>query len=654
MDRSFKIVELLLNSRDYITVKDLASYLNVSNKTIRNELIKVEECLKVDGLSLCKKTGVGIKIEGSETKKLYVLQSIKTKAKNIEPYSPEARKNYILKRLFISQGNVTIRELADELYVSRVTIHKDLKYVEKWLERFNLKLRKKTNYGMEIIGDEENWRNAVASLIVSEKDNDELKEILYKDYNGRIDYKTITKLKELINLDYRLLEKIVSKAEESLEFRFSDEAFISLVIHIAISMKRLKDGKDIQLSEDVLTNLRNKAEYHVSSKIASELEKAFNVKLPESEIGYILLHILGAKMQQNHFNNAILVLEDEGDDLAIHMSKEIIGIAERALSIKLSEDRQLLNGLILHLRPTINRLKYGLTLRNPVLQEIKDNYSEIYGVAWMTSVVFERYLGVKIQDEEIGYIALHLGAAVERNKNPLKALVVCASGIGTSQLIAARIEKSFRQIEIREIISAMMIKERCLDDVDIIISTIPIEVSKPVLYISPLLTQNDIKRIESYIETLNSKNRSGYNINSLFDPDLILLGKKYITKENLIYDICQNLLKKGYINADYHEDVLKREFLSSTSVGNGIAIPHGSPDYVYESKIAIVTLDKPIKWDNDEVDVVFMICISNRDTQRAKYIFKNLYKRIDSQDFINALRNIKNPQKVLKFIEERF
>lgn len=263
--------------------------------------------------------------------------------------------------------------------------------------------------------------------------------------------------------------------------------------------------------------------------MAKEIEEKFNVVLSESEIGYIVLHIIGTKMQQNKIEDVNLELEDEESiELAVIMSKEIINIAERALSLDLSNDKQLLNGLILHLRPTINRLKYGLTLRNPLLNDIKENYPEIYGVAWMTSVVFEKYLGKKVAEEEIGYIALHLGAAVERAKKPLKALVVCTTGIGTAQLLAARLEKSFKQIEIKDIVSSVSLHESILNDIDIVISTVPIEINKPFINISPLLTQNDIKRLDEFIQALNK--RSNLIDTQLLDVDGIYLKKRRFIK----------------------------------------------------------------------------------------------------------------------------
>src|SRR3970282_2647940 len=106
-----------------------------------------------------------------------------------------------------------------------------------------------------------------------------MKELLYEDYTSRIDYKTLIRLKELIDIDYRKLEKIVSNMESKLEFRLSDEAFISLIIHIAISMERLIRNKDIRLSNDVLKTLKQEEEYLVAKQERKEIKENFRVTL---------------------------------------------------------------------------------------------------------------------------------------------------------------------------------------------------------------------------------------------------------------------------------------------------------------------------------------------------------------------------------------
>lgn len=653
MNRIFNIIELLINNKDGMTINDIAKKLNVSNKTIRNDLAEVNKFIKQADLVMIKKPGVGIKIEGTEERKLNILNDTKNKVNVIEAFSPEARKNYILKRLFMSHTNLTMQELGDELYVSRVTIYKDLNAVEDWLLNYNLTLYKKPNHGIRIVGDEENWRNAISCLIALNKEEDELKELLDIEYTGKIDYKTIRKLKELIDLDYKQIEKIVLEAEKELGIKFSDEAYVSLVMHIAISVKRLKDGNDIHLSQDILYNLQSKNEYPIAKKIAFEIGKAFEVELPETEIGYILLHILGTKMQEKTPNEMNFNLEfDDENKLAVIMSRAIITIAERALSINLSKDIQLLNGLILHLRPTINRLKYGLTLRNPIINEIKEGYPEIFGAAWMTSVVFEKYLGVKIQEEEIGYIALHIGAAVERNKTLIRVLVVCTSGIGTSQLLAARLKKSFRQLEIIDIIPSMALEEKSLKDIDMIISTVPIRSSKPVLNISAILTQNDINRLENFIENLGKKDKDKDYFDEIFDESLVYLKRNFSNKTEVIEFICKELIEKNIVEKGYLQSVLNREKITSTEVGSDVSIPHGEPSLVRSTRFALVTLKEPITWGEAKVDIIFLICISTKDLAKARSIFKHFNELLESNKLLERIRGSKNNSEVKEILGE--
>lgn len=656
MDRVYKIVNLLLNSNAPVTIDAIADRLNVSSRTIRKDINAVQRYVEHKGLNLNRKPGVGIEISGPQNKRLELINDMEIDIGSIEPYSPLNRKNYILKRLFTAEETITIKDLAKELFMSEATIRKDLDDVEDWLKDYNLKLIRKKNFGIEISGEEEDWRNAAASCITIDGEKDELTDLISQDYTGKLDFKTTLKLKELIDIDYAKLEEIVMNAERRMKFSFSDEAFTSLIIHIAISIRRLEDGKDICLSESILKELKSKDEYVIAEQIAGDVEKAYNIKLPEQEVGYILLHILGAKMQHGSIENLNLDLEDgEDDDLAVIMAKDIISIAGKALSMDLSNDKQLLNGLILHLRPTINRLEYGLNLTNPIIDEIKQNYPEIYGVAWLTNIVFERYLNKPITEAEIGYIVLHLCAAVERQKKPLRAILVCTSGIGTSQLLAVRIERLFRQIEIKEITSIMSLNEKKLKDIDVIISTVQFMTDKPLLIISPLLTQKDIKMLEDFISKIEEQ-KFGQEEEGLICNDFIQLDAAYKDKNDLLKAIGTNLFCKGYVKEEYISDLMRREKSASTYAGNRVAIPHGLPKYVYKSVIAVTVLEKPMQWGAGglDVDIVFTLCISESEINKYLGLIKKLYKKIDNPEFLDAIKNCKSKNEIKQVMDGVF
>ena len=97
--RILEIIRILLQQQGYITIREIAALLNVSNKTIRNDLALTEGYLDEYHLSLHKKTGTGIRIEGKESRKLSLLESVSQKIQLPGGYSPSARKIYIGLRL---------------------------------------------------------------------------------------------------------------------------------------------------------------------------------------------------------------------------------------------------------------------------------------------------------------------------------------------------------------------------------------------------------------------------------------------------------------------------------------------------------------------------------------------------------------------------
>lgn len=639
MERAMEIIKILLNSTESITIDKIAEKINVSNKTIRNDLRKVQEIIEENGLTLLKKTGVGISINGPEENKINLLHTIKNRNNYVEPYSLEERKLTILRKLFMSKKKIVVNEIAEELYVSNTTIHKDLEEVQKWLKNFNLTLIKKRNHGIEIEGEENDYRRAISELVSLANNMEKLQKSLYMGCEGRLDYKTTEQLKSIINIDYKKLEELIAKVEISMDFSFSQEAYISLLMHIAICIKRIKEGNDINLSQKVFDNIYTTKAFDCAKELSKELESHFGIKIPESETGYITLHILGSKMQEKDLAYFPLNKVDELK-LEEQIARNIIDLAGNSLNIDFKEDKAFLNGLILHLRPTINRLKYGLNLKNPMLEEIKANYPEVFGVAWMCSTIFEKYLDLKIPESEIGYIAIHIGAAAERNKRTIKTLVVCHSGIGTSQLVSARLERSFKEIETIGIVSYVDIEKDMLDKAEMIISTVPIDINKPVLVISPLMTKEDTKKIEQYIE--DNFNRTKGKEKGFIKKEIFYRSKKFSKREEIIFDMCKVLVEKQYINKQFEKDVIARENMMSTEVGKGIAIPHGNLENVKESCIALTVLEHPVKWDTEYVEFIFMLCISEKDKGKMKHIVKKLYENMNDSKFFKVLKSNKH------------
>lgn len=166
--RILEIIRILLQQSDYITIQTITETLLVSNKTIRNDLATVADYLQENQLSLEKKTGAGIRINGGEEAKLILLKKISQKNRQLVNYSPKARKIYIGLRVINCEENCRIYELASELYVSRATIHKDLSCLAEMLPDYHLQLIRKNNNGICIEGKERHFRDLMFDLMLED------------------------------------------------------------------------------------------------------------------------------------------------------------------------------------------------------------------------------------------------------------------------------------------------------------------------------------------------------------------------------------------------------------------------------------------------------------------------------------------------------
>ena len=512
--RVCQLLKTLISQQDPISIKNLADKFNVSSRTIRYDLDDIKSSLESYNTNLIKKPRVGVYLEGEKEE----LNQIENELIDIYSFerilSPEERKHLILFRLFQANEPIIIKELEVMLQISKSTIIKDLDKVEEWLLDHDLALVRRTNYGLEITGEEIDIRHAMMNVLEETANEKELVGFLRKIQKKALEDRNLEQGffqefdKLVSDIDLTKLESVISFAEKQLGFQFADEAYASLLVHLALAISRLLDGKDIQLPKDRLQVIKKSDEYSIAKKIGKIIEQIFEISIPDSEIGYVTLHLMGAKLWQKigDDNYQKLVDEDLDQDLII-LTKEMVKVVEDYLSVDLIDDTQLIIGLALHLKPTINRIKYDLPLKNSLLVDVKSKYGEIFKATKRAAKILESKLQKEISSDEIGYITLHFGAALERNESlqssrKLRAVLVCSSGVGTTNLLASKLRKEFSEIKICNVFSVIKLEnnEVNLDDIDLIITTIPVDIDySSVLQVNPLLSKKDKQKIQKII-----------------------------------------------------------------------------------------------------------------------------------------------------------
>lgn len=629
MERVTEIAMLLLESELPLKVDDIATKLGVSNRTVRNDYGKLAELARLQGLELKTKSGVGAWISGTESAKIALIRRLQGGVQVIEPYSPRGRQDNILKWLLFGGRSTTIYNLSEELYISTATVYQDLKPVSDWLAVHGLKLKKRRNHDLAVEGEERDFRKALSSFLLRLRE--EQPAVPELTPFRRIDATTLSQLKDMLSIDYLELEKIINELEERLQLQLAQDAYISLLMHIVIALKRIAAGHCVPPTPELFTGILSTREYREALALSRQLEQTFGTRIPEGETVYIALHILGSKLQEKEMDGFVggfgATPESEA---ALAIAADIIAVASDALHLPLQEDKALFNGLVLHLRPAMNRLKYGLTLRNPMLDEIKEQYGDIFGVAWMSCKSFTKYVDIAVPESEIGYITLHLAAAVARNLRRSRALVVCHSGIGTSQLLSERLRASFRELEISGVASASAVDARLLENIDVVISTVPFSCAKPVLLISPLFRQQDVRTVELFLEQQKIRRKQE-------TVEILQLKPEALQRESVLLEVGAWLTRQGHVQEGFAASLLEREKLMTTEVGQGIAIPHGDATLVRKSCMVLVCLKEAIRWENEMVKVAVLPILRESEMAISRIFFRNLCREMSRPELTEIL-----------------
>lgn len=654
-----QIISILLDAKEPITMVKLAEMVSLSEKTVRNYLKDLGEELGENGIELIKKPNVGVFLHGDEEKRAWLLRSIDNNRNEAVEFSPEARREYILSVLLKTRDTYTIQLLSDDLYCSKSTITNDLVPVEKWLKDHDLELKRKQNQGLWIEGNEEDFRRAMSDLFYEMKEEPLDTQVDEGELDYRIDVANYKKIKAMFpRIDLLRIQQIILEAEDKLEYSFTDQAFVNFIVHIAIVIERIRNNKSIETPEETVNfSEENADEYRVAEWIVQRIGKEFKLDIPKSEVYYISLHILGARIQEQVGFEDIDSLLGSQDEIYLSIAKDMISLVSDVLKVDLNDDKLLLLALTIHLRPTIVKLKYGLNLRNPILDRIKKEYTSIFGAVWACSSIFERYMNITINEDEIGYIALHFAVALYRINKRIKALVVCTSGVGTSQMVASRIKKKFGEIDIISIIPMKKLDDKLAREADIIISTIPIE--KPgsnIVYISTLMDELDVLKIRKAIDNIGSTeidvsemNKTKLNAyDGIIDEGLCFIDEHRNEFPEIIEYYSGLMESKGYVKKGFSQNVLERENKSSTYIGKGISIPHSREEFVIVPKICIISLKKPVHWHGNELKIIVILALRFKDVTTTKSFFKNFYNILDNNEAINKVLNAADSVEISK------
>lgn len=652
-NRQEQLLDLLLNMEQYQTIKALSDTIQVSVSTVHNDLNVIAEMLENKQMQLHKKPSVGVKIIGSDVQKKDLLHGLTTQRKTSNIMSAEIRRMRILAKLLYYRDGTSLNKLSEEFYVSKNSIVSDLSKIKQELsEHYGLQLIKDYK-GTRISGSEKEIRHALSD-VVNEFLKLDIEEKDLEENNSRLELSSYYRLQNIFEFDgLEEIEAIITNAEEQLGYKINDLSYMNLVTHIAILIKRLKAGSTYTVDEShIVYTLPDQAEtLEIANRIAGEISDQFHIQIPIAEINYIYQYLVCSGIQSDylHYNNYV----DSVDQYYIDIVDEIIAFVSDSIHCDLHEDKELKLSLLVHVVPMMQRMKYKIQINNPLVNEIKSRYSALFSVITLAIEIMDDSWNT-ISDDEIGFLAIHFQAAIERSVEEKRVIIVCPEGIGFSRLIAQRIERYVSSVKVVDTIPYSSLKTKDLSDIDLVVSTVPIlECSKPVVEVTSFISEFDIQGINNFLieNSMYEKEGEFKHLLEIIDDDNIFIEEKEVSKEEVIHRMSQLMSDKGYVDKEFEESIYKREHIRSTEIGNMVAIPHGSEVYVKAPAIGITVLKQPMIWGKQKVKIIFLIAANLDDLTHTKSMLRDLYSLIDSQKHITLLKDVTTSDEVIHIIE---
>ncbi|MFI3141780.1 MAG: BglG family transcription antiterminator [Clostridia bacterium] len=639
------ICKCLLEETDAISVVKLAQCIGVSKRTVQRELEYVPKVLKRYNLSFASKTGVGVWIEGSEEDRQILLQEVlQDDAPDVS--DREYRRKSLTLELLKEKGLKKLFWYSSKFQVSEATISADLDVLEKWFNKYDLTISRKPGSGICVEGIEKNYRKAISAFIsqnidakvMSDAYDVQLKEL--KVYN-QFKNAGITQM-----LGEDVLKRVVN-ALNGMEDNhhitsLTESSYIALIMHISIAVNRILCNETIKTKEKWVEQFNSDEDYTLAQKIAFELEEEFEITIPEIEISYICLHIKASK--HDKIDQAVTKnLDMQGRKLQSLVNDMIYAFdSEKAYELK--QDDEFLQGLLAHLQPTIVRLAYNMKIHNPILEQIKVQYPDMYNRCEKVAFVMSERLGLAVPPEEIGFITVHFGAAVVRleekkqRRRVVNIAVICSSGIGVSRLMSTKLKKIFKDRISLTALAKRELDEEVLAKNDFLISSIPLQSEKiQVLEVNPLLSDTDIESIRQAIRNyekapikslikdkvnadLESMQILATNIkNLMLDFKLTKLDSK-LSLDEILDQTAQIIADEETSKKQIKHDILQREKMSTQIFAEfGFALLHARTSGVTQPYLGVFLTENLGSFKHEsmkQIKVVFMMLIPKDENMK--------------------------------------
>jgi lichenan operon transcriptional antiterminator len=628
--RQDRLLGLLLHEDDWATAAVLADALGVTPRSIRSYVTALntrdQNALVVESGPLGYRVGPGASSAG--------------RANTVERGTPRDRLHRLVRGMLDSPDGIDVYEIADELHVSSATVDADLMRVRALLGGMDLALERSASRA-KLRGEELARRRLLSRLAHDEMDAGSFDlEVLQRSVGGSVSMDASAKLKA----------DLVAGLTE-LGFFVNEFAIADVIAHIVIAADRAARGHPLGLADEGPREADD-----IEALIARLVSDDLGVELGAGDRRHLAMIVLTRVVEPGSESRAATI-RAQLDPAVVSAVRDVVEQAATEYLVDIAHDDFILR-LALHVQNLLHRARAGAVPRNPLTRELKSSHPMIFEVAVFVASGLQERLGTPIVDDEIGYIAMHVGGRIERNRRSerlLTATIVCPGYQELHELLRSSIDRSLGQAIEVVWVETRMDPDWASIDTDLILTTIEAPVaSERVVRIQPFLTDADVARVQAAAVRLRRGRRLATlraDLERYLAPDAFVRGLDARGgEEGVIRHLGQLLVAQGVIDEDYVEHTIERERLSSTAFTDALAVPHALAMTASRTSIAVGIADPSIPWGDGRVNVVAMVAFSETDREAFQTVFEQFVEVFSERDSVQRI--IRNGVDFPSFVEE--
>jgi len=601
-DKYERLLDYLSQADGWVTAGELADQLGVTTRSVRSYVTAAKAAAHPLQIITASTSGYRLNREA------YASFSSETRGREAGD-TPRDRVHHLARRLTEAPAGLDIHTLADSLYVSESTIEADLRKVKALGEESGLTLTRRGSV-VSLAGSEADYRRLLSRLFRSESAQGFLElEYVRSDgaHHGLGEFKT------------DLLAMLSSQG-----YFVNEYGVNSVLLHVAIAVER------IGIEHHIAVDNPNPVDDAISPSLSSLVRKHFGVVMDAGDLEYLAKLLTTRVITPGQGEPVQAVVENYvvPEDLAT-VQRIVAQVSEEYL-VDL-DDEAFMVRLSLHLGNLMARVRDKSHTRNPLGRSIKTSYPMIYDVAVFMASLIQRERNIQINDDEISYIALHIGSYLERQSRR-EERVTCAIVIpgyyDVHQVLRERIESQLGS----ELAVEVVVTRTDVDwddfSTDLVLTTIADRpFAENVVVIQPFLTEQDVESVRKAISRLRRHRRRARIKDDLlkyFDESLFVRDADAADEFELIRHLGGLMVDLGVIEESYVAGAIERELLSSTAFTDTLAVPHAMAMTASRTAIAIAINENPMTWGENKVNVVALVAFSSDGRSSFQTVFDQI------------------------------